>query len=120
MTDSVNIMPSCSTCRYSITIDEVSGTCHRHAPHPLLASTPSAPSLWWPVITSADYCGDWAPFLTYDELFADYLARNTEAASAFAGIPVLPMPASEHEDESDPACLVDILTYDEPFEDPLQ
>jgi hypothetical protein len=67
----------------------------------------------WPEVLDSDWCGEWTLPPTDDELFADYLARSAEA-SVFEGIPVLPsMPTAN---EATP----DLITYDEPFEDPLK
>jgi len=109
MSDSVDLTPNCCNCRYSVTGQELELTCRRYAPRPS-----SGESLThWPEVLDSDWCGEWTLPPTDDELFADYLARSAEA-SVFEGIPVLPsMPTAN---EATP----DLITYDEPFEDPLK
>jgi hypothetical protein len=61
-----------------------------------------------------NWCGEWAHPLSDDELFADYLVRNVGAMPRFDGIPVLPT-------DDQPARPADpsVITYDDPFTDPL-
>ena len=100
----------CANCRYSkMTAAEQEGTCNRYAPKP------AQDEAWasWPQILARDWCGEWAPMVSDDEMFADYLSRNATSLSTFDGIPVLPI------DEPAPAA-PSFPTYDEPFEDPLR
>lgn len=110
MNDAIDLAPSCANCRYSVMrASEPNGTCNRYAPRPAQGE------VWaeWPLVLHHDWCGEWAPGVSDDGLFADYLARNTDALPTFSGIPVLPT-----DDPAPPA--PPFPTYDEPFEDPLR
>ena len=99
----------CANCRFSKMVNAEQGTCNRYAPKPAQGE------VWaeWPLILAHDWCGEWAPMVSDDEMFADYLARNASTLPTFDGIPVLPL------DEPAPAA-PSFPTYDEPFEDPLR
>lgn len=105
MTDTIDLVPNCGNCRYSVMLTAEHGTCNRYAPRP-------GAGIWakWPAVTATAWCGEWTPPLTDDELFADYLARSEGTMPSFHGIPVLPT------DNPAPS----LPTYDDPFEDPLR
>jgi hypothetical protein len=107
MSDAIDLAPSCANCRYSVMINADHGTCNRYAPRP-------AGEVWaeWPLVMPHYWCGEWTLAPTDDELFADYLARNTDTLPTFSGIPVLP-------DTPEPAA-PEFTTYDDPFTDPLR
>lgn len=109
MSDTIDLVPCCRSCRFSVMQDEHHGACHRYAPRPGDGSPAQ-----WPQITAPLWCGEWALPPTDDELFADFLARSADAPS-FEGIPVLPpMPTPADDGPTLPP------TYDDPYEDPLR
>ena len=112
MNEPIDLTPSCASCRYSVMQNALQGTCNRHAPKPAIGITAVNWALW-PTVHAGDWCGEWTPPPTKDELFADYLARSASTLPSFDGIPVLPT--------DDPAPVAPSFpTYDEPFEDPLR
>ena len=99
----VDLQPCCGNCRYSfLHEDDVHGTCHRHAPAPVV--TGNGAQTWWPPITADLWCGEWKLPPTDDELFSDFLSTH--------GIPVLP-PIPFDDSPRGPS------TYEDPYEDPL-
>ena len=107
MSDSITTC--CANCRYSEMTNAEQGTCNRYAPKP------AQDEAWarWPLILARDWCGEWAPMVSDDEMFADSLVRNAGSLPTFDGIPVLPI------DEPAPAA-PSFPTYDTPFEDPIR
>ena len=103
MNEPIDIGPSCASCRYSVMKNPLQGTCNRHAPKPAIGVTAVNWALW-PTVHAGDWCGEWTPPPTEDELFP---------LPSFDGIPVLPT------DDPAPAAPTTPAYYD-PYEDPLQ
>jgi len=110
MSETNDLTPCCANCRFYVEQDEGPGTCNRYAPKP----GPSETWAEWPWVLSHDWCGEWAQSLSDDELFAEFLARNAGAMPVLGGIPVPPT-----EDQPGPGA-PQVLTYDDPFTDPLR
>ena len=110
MSDAIDLAPVCANCRYSVMANAEQSTCNRYAPRPAQGE------VWaeWPLVLPHDWCGEWALPPTDDELFADYLSRNTGTLPTFSGIPVLPI-----DDTPEPAA-PEFTTYDDPYSDPLR
>jgi hypothetical protein len=114
MNEPIDLTPSCASCRYSVMKDHLKGTCNRSAPKPAIGITAVNWALW-PMIHASDWCGEWTLPATDDELFADFLARNT-GAMAMPLLDGIPMQPTDDPAPNAPA----FPTYDEPFEDPLR
>ena len=115
MSDTINLVPNCASCRFSVMVSAEQGTCNRYAPRP---SQATQGEVWaeWPLVMPHDWCGEWALPATDDELFADYLARNADTLPNLDGIAVLPTPSSPEPATRFP----NFLSYDEPYSDPLR
>lgn len=109
MSETNGLTPCCANCRFHEWQDDEHGTCNRYAPKP----GPNEAWALWPKVMSRDWCGEWAQPLSDDELFAEFLARNAGAMPLLDGIPVLPT-----DDQPGPKAL-QVLTYDDPFTDPI-
>ena len=113
MSETNDLTHCCANCRFYEGQNDEHGTCNRYAPKP----GPNEAWALWPKVMPHDWCGEWAQPLSNDELFAEFLARNTGAIAMplLDGIPVL------HTDDQ-PAKPTDpsVITYDTPFEDPLR
>jgi hypothetical protein len=108
---------SCANCNFSVTNPTSNACCHRHAPSPEIGVSPHRWAVW-PVVRPTDWCGEWAPILTDEELFANYwLARSTSIVPPFSGIPVPPVTPAPEPGSEPPA---PFTTYDDHFEDPLR
>jgi len=95
-----DLAPCCANCNFnvSVTSPTARNTCHRRAPSPEIGVNPCRWAVW-PVVKPSDWCGEWAPGISYHELFADYLASNTNTVPPFSGIPAPPMPSPEQDSE---------------------
>jgi len=112
MSYSNDLAPCCANCNFSVTSSATKSTCHRHAPSPEI-NVDFYRWAVWPVIKPSDWCGEWAPAISYHELFADYLASNTSTVPPFSGIRVPPMPSPEQGQEP---LASPFTTYDDPLQ----
>jgi len=110
MSETNGLVPCCANCRFYFEQDDEPGTCNRYAPKPAQEAAWAS----WPLVLPHKYCGEWAQLLSDDELFADFLARNAGSLPVFNGIPVLP--TNGHAEPDTPP----VITYDDPFTDPLR
>jgi hypothetical protein len=128
MTESTASAPCCGNCRYSV-VNQVEHrlTCNRYAPkaESCYGTGPrdTVGDFWayWPSVSSGDWCGEWAPLpddgpgpSITPEAIARFLAHS-DSIPALDGMTVLPS-QEEHPAPAEP----EFLTYDQPFEDPLQ
>lgn len=113
MSDTIDLVPNCSSCRFSVMVGPEQGTCNRYAPRP---SHATQGEVWaeWPLVMPHDWCGEWTLPPTDEELFADYLARSASTLPNFGGIPVLPI------DEGPEPAAPELTVYDDPYSDPLR
>jgi hypothetical protein len=126
MTEATASAPCCGNCRYSV-VNQVEHrlTCNRYAPkaESCYGTGPrdTVGDFWtyWPSVSSADWCGEWAsptevdlapPTLQEVQAFADLMAMTGPPPHG----DITPFPASDQQ-EAPPT------TYDQfdQFEDPL-
>lgn len=60
--------PSCSSCRFWQNFDDGLGKCRRHAP---IVSDGTIEAIRWPVSKSSDWCGEYEPQPTPEEVLRD-------------------------------------------------
>ena len=118
MTEATASAPCCGNCRYSV-VNQVEHrlTCNRYAPK---AEYGTGPKDWayWPSVSSADWCGEWAlpPEVDLAPPTLQDLQDLQDMAHYLAENPPLPhgdspqLPASDQQEAP--------VTYDQ-FEDPL-